>query len=64
VVNVGSAKANLSGVVLEVYKVKAGQRVVARHIWTSGSLGPNATIVVKFQSFSYSPHLGGRNVPS
>ena len=56
VVNVGSAKANLSGVVLEVYKVKAGQRVVvARHTWTSGSLWPNATIVVKVQSFSYSP---------
>lgn len=66
VVNVGGARAYLSGVVLEVYKVKAGQRIaVARYSWTSGTLGPNETIVVKFQSFPYSPLTrGGRNVPS
>lgn len=56
VVNVGGARAYLSGVVLEVYKVKAGQRItVARYSWTSGTLGPNETTVVKFQSFPYSP---------
>lgn len=56
VINVGKEKANLAGVVLEIYKVKAGQAVaVGQTSWTSGSLNPGETLVAKVQTFPYSP---------
>ncbi|MCX7750115.1 MAG: hypothetical protein N2320_00870 [Candidatus Bipolaricaulota bacterium] len=55
VVNVGGEPAPLAGVVLELYKVKAGQPVVVgRRTWTSGHLNPKQTLVVTLATFPYS----------
>lgn len=55
VVNVGGERAPLSGVVLELYKLKEGRPIViGRTSWTSGYLDPKQTIVATVTTFPYS----------
>ena len=55
IVNVGSERASLAGVVLELYKIKAGQAiVVGKTSWGSGYLDPNQTMVANVTTFPYS----------
>ncbi len=55
IVNVGNERASLVGIVLEIYKIKAGQPiVVGKTSWSSGYLAPNQTVVANVTTFPYS----------
>lgn len=55
IVNVGNESANLAGVELDLYKIRAGQAIlVGRASWAAGSLGPGQTIIQNLTTFQYS----------
>lgn len=55
IVNAGGERAPLTGVVLELYKIKDAQPIViGRTSWSSGHLDPNQMLVATVPTFPYS----------